>query len=150
MFKSLVEGSATTIPLMLTGGFSSAAAMNAALETKAVDVIGLARPLCTQPSLGVEAWKALAKTHILQEEESFFFFFLSFLFDRIMQGQVLKAISCGLRGTGQVSARFQLKFYFKQINLTQAQAVQGKRKRYKLPKASQSRILWGKGCATTE
>ena len=78
MFKSLVEGSATTIPLMLTGGFSSAAAMNAALETKAVDVIGLARPLCTQPSLGVEAWKALAKTHILQEEESFFFFFSNF------------------------------------------------------------------------
>ena len=38
---------------------------------------------------------------------------------------VLKAISCGLRG-------FKLRFYLKEINLTQA--VQGKHKRYKLPK----------------
>ena len=77
-------------------------------------------------------------------------FFFSFLCDRITPGQVLKAISCGLRGTGQVSARFKLELYLKDINLTQAQAVQGKHKKHKLPKASQSRILWGKGCETTE
>lgn len=40
---------ACNIPLMLTGGFSSAAAMNEALQSKAVDVIGLARPLCVYP-----------------------------------------------------------------------------------------------------
>jgi 2,4-dienoyl-CoA reductase-like NADH-dependent reductase (Old Yellow Enzyme family) len=39
-------GATCNIPLMLTGGFSSAAAMNEALQSKAVDVIGLARPLC--------------------------------------------------------------------------------------------------------
>lgn len=38
----------TSIPLMLTGGFSSVTAMNEALSIGAVDVIGLARPLCTE------------------------------------------------------------------------------------------------------
>ena len=84
----------------------------------------------------------MPEVYILQEEERVCF---SFLFDPITPGQLLKAISCGLRGTGQVSARFILRLYSKQLNLTQAQAVQGKHKRYKLPKASQSRYFFGKG-----
>lgn len=40
---------ATDMPLMVTGGFRTAAAMNAALSGGAVDVIGLARPLCVDP-----------------------------------------------------------------------------------------------------
>ncbi len=38
---------AVKTPLMVTGGFRTAAAMRAALESGAVDVIGVARPLCT-------------------------------------------------------------------------------------------------------
>ncbi len=41
---------AVTTPLMVTGGFRSAAGMNAALAAGACDVIGLARPLCTDPA----------------------------------------------------------------------------------------------------
>ena len=38
-----------TIPLMVTGGFRSASAMEQALRNRAADVIGLARPLCVMP-----------------------------------------------------------------------------------------------------
>ncbi len=37
-------------PLMVTGGFRSGAAMAAALESGACDLIGLARPLCVEPA----------------------------------------------------------------------------------------------------
>ena len=36
-------------PLMVTGGFRTSVAMNAALNTKACDLIGVGRPLCAQP-----------------------------------------------------------------------------------------------------
>ncbi len=39
------------MPLMVTGGFRSAAGMSAALESGAADVIGLGRPLCAEPDL---------------------------------------------------------------------------------------------------
>ncbi len=39
------------IPLMLTGGFRTAQGMNAALETGAVDIVGMARPLIIEPDL---------------------------------------------------------------------------------------------------
>lgn len=38
-----------TMPLMITGGFRSAAGMSEALASGDVDVIGLGRPLCTDP-----------------------------------------------------------------------------------------------------
>jgi len=38
-----------TIPLMVTGGFRSASAMEQALRSGAADVIGLGRPLCVMP-----------------------------------------------------------------------------------------------------
>ena len=37
------------IPVMITGGFRSRDVMERAIESGEVDVIGLARPLCTQP-----------------------------------------------------------------------------------------------------
>lgn len=37
------------IPLMLTGGFRSSAAMNQAIESGAVDIVGIARPLAMEP-----------------------------------------------------------------------------------------------------
>lgn len=40
-----------TMPLMVTGGFRSVAAMNAALEDGEADLIGLARPLCVDTQL---------------------------------------------------------------------------------------------------
>lgn len=42
---------ATHVPLMVTGGFRSAAGMNAALAHGALDLIGLARPLAVEPDL---------------------------------------------------------------------------------------------------
>lgn len=41
----------TRMPLMLTGGLRSAAAMNAVLEEGAVDVIGIGRPMAVEPEL---------------------------------------------------------------------------------------------------
>ncbi|MFC3228300.1 NADH:flavin oxidoreductase/NADH oxidase family protein [Marinibaculum pumilum] len=40
-----------TTPLMVTGGFRTAAGMAAALASGAADVIGLGRPLCAEPDL---------------------------------------------------------------------------------------------------
>lgn len=39
------------IPLMLTGGFRSSAAMNQAIESGAIDIAGIARPLAMEPHL---------------------------------------------------------------------------------------------------
>jgi 2,4-dienoyl-CoA reductase-like NADH-dependent reductase (Old Yellow Enzyme family) len=44
----------TAMPLMLTGGLRTAAAMSAAIESGAVDVVGMARPLAYQPSLAAD------------------------------------------------------------------------------------------------
>lgn len=38
-----------TIPIVVTGGFRSTSAMNAALKSKALDMIGMARPLAVDP-----------------------------------------------------------------------------------------------------
>ena len=43
--------SAAKIPIMVTGGFRSRAVMEQAIESGEVDMVGLARPLCTQPNL---------------------------------------------------------------------------------------------------
>ena len=43
---------AVKLPLAITGGFRSRAAMDAALADQAVDVIGLARPTCVEPDAG--------------------------------------------------------------------------------------------------
>lgn len=42
---------ATTVPLMLTGGVRSRAVMDDALASGAIDLVGLARPLCVEPAL---------------------------------------------------------------------------------------------------
>jgi len=39
------------MPLMVTGGFRTRAAMDAALQTGAADLIGIARPLCVDPDV---------------------------------------------------------------------------------------------------
>lgn len=41
---------AVTMPLMVTGGFRTIGGMNAALASGTMDVVGLARPLCVDPS----------------------------------------------------------------------------------------------------
>lgn len=42
---------ATTLPLLVTGGFRTVAGMNAALASGATDLIGLGRPLCVETDL---------------------------------------------------------------------------------------------------
>lgn len=46
---ALAMKDAVKVPLMVTGGFRTRAAMEQALEAKAADVIGLGRPLCVAP-----------------------------------------------------------------------------------------------------
>lgn len=41
---------AVSLPLMVTGGFRSLAGMNAALQSGEMDIVGLGRPLCADPS----------------------------------------------------------------------------------------------------
>lgn len=41
----------TDVPLAVTGGFRSHAAMQAALDSGALDVVGIARPLCIEPDV---------------------------------------------------------------------------------------------------
>ena len=43
--------SKVSVPLMVTGGFRTAAGMAAALESGACDLVGLGRPLCVEPDL---------------------------------------------------------------------------------------------------
>ncbi|WP_085821935.1 NADH:flavin oxidoreductase/NADH oxidase family protein [Ruegeria meonggei] len=45
---------AVSVPLMVTGGFRSAAAMERAISEDGIDMIGLARPLCVQPDAVAE------------------------------------------------------------------------------------------------
>ncbi|HNL10453.1 MAG TPA: NADH oxidase, partial [Turneriella sp.] len=55
---------AIKIPIMLTGGFRSAHAMNAAIESGTVDIVGMARPLAMEPHLCV---RLLADTNARSE-----------------------------------------------------------------------------------
>ena len=46
----------TTVPLMVTGGFRTAAGMTDAITSGATDLIGIARPLALQPELPAALW----------------------------------------------------------------------------------------------
>jgi len=50
---------AAKIPLMITGGFRSRSVMEKAIANKEVDIIGLARPLCTQPDCSAQLIKGV-------------------------------------------------------------------------------------------
>lgn len=52
-FLKYAEGirKVTRIPLAITGGFRSHAAMQQALDSGALDVVGIGRPLCSQPDI---------------------------------------------------------------------------------------------------
>lgn len=52
-FLKYAEGirKVTNIPLAITGGFRSHATMQAALDSGALDVVGIGRPLCSQPDI---------------------------------------------------------------------------------------------------
>jgi 2,4-dienoyl-CoA reductase-like NADH-dependent reductase (Old Yellow Enzyme family) len=54
------------VPLLLTGGFRSVAAMQQALSSNAVDFIGLARPLAVEPELPQRLLMGLSATQQLQ------------------------------------------------------------------------------------
>ncbi|MFH8282636.1 NADH:flavin oxidoreductase/NADH oxidase family protein [Streptomyces antibioticus] len=49
--RKAIDDSGTTLPLMVTGGFRTRTGMTEALESGAVDVIGLGRPLILEPDL---------------------------------------------------------------------------------------------------
>ena len=50
-YAETVRGTVRRMPLMLTGGFRSGGAMQAAIGSGAVDVVGLARPMAVEPAL---------------------------------------------------------------------------------------------------
>ena len=60
---------AVKMPLMVTGGFRSLAGMNAALNARLLDVIGLARPFCTRPNIAQALLEGKAdKTDAYEQE----------------------------------------------------------------------------------
>ncbi len=48
---------AANIPVMITGGFRSRAVMEQAISSGEIDLVGLARPLCTQPDISSQLIK---------------------------------------------------------------------------------------------
>ncbi len=48
-YAKLIRAAAPNTPLMVTGGFRTPAAMEQAVESGEIDVVGLARPFCVQP-----------------------------------------------------------------------------------------------------
>lgn len=50
-YAEAIRGHIGSVPLMVTGGFRSAQAMKDALASGATDIVGLARPLVTEPDL---------------------------------------------------------------------------------------------------
>ncbi len=56
------------VPLMLTGGFRSGKAMNEALATGALDMVGLARPLVIYPNLANELLAGSTTTYSVPHE----------------------------------------------------------------------------------
>ncbi|MEP0391548.1 NADH:flavin oxidoreductase/NADH oxidase family protein [Erythrobacter sp.] len=63
---------ACKVPLMVTGGFRSKAAMEQALESGAADVIGLGRPLCADPDGPKRLLEGEASLHRYEDELSLF------------------------------------------------------------------------------
>ena len=51
---------ATTMPLMVTGGFRTLEGMNAALASGAMDVVGVGRPYCVDPACGAKLMAGVA------------------------------------------------------------------------------------------
>jgi hypothetical protein len=55
------------MPLMITGGFRTRAAMESAIADGDCDVIGLGRPLCTEPDLPARLLAGQAEAAVLWE-----------------------------------------------------------------------------------
>lgn len=70
---------ACKVPLMVTGGFRTRAAMEQALESGAADIIGLGRPLCADPDGPKRLLEGETELHRYEDELSLFPPALSFL-----------------------------------------------------------------------
>ncbi|MEM1053637.1 MAG: NADH:flavin oxidoreductase/NADH oxidase family protein [Pseudomonadota bacterium] len=70
---------ACKVPLMVTGGFRSKAAMEQAIETDAADLIGLGRPLCADPDGPKSLLEGASALPRYEDELSLFPSFLNFL-----------------------------------------------------------------------
>ncbi len=53
-YAETIRAAASDVALMVTGGFRTVALMKEAVETGAVDVVGLGRPFCVVPDLGLQ------------------------------------------------------------------------------------------------
>jgi 2,4-dienoyl-CoA reductase-like NADH-dependent reductase (Old Yellow Enzyme family) len=58
---------AARVPMAVTGGFRSRVGMEVALDAGTVDVVGLARPLCTEPELARELLEGRTETGRVDE-----------------------------------------------------------------------------------
>lgn len=63
---------ACTVPLMVTGGFRTRAAMEQALESGSADLIGLGRPLCADPDGPTRLLEGESTLHRYEDELSLF------------------------------------------------------------------------------
>jgi 2,4-dienoyl-CoA reductase-like NADH-dependent reductase (Old Yellow Enzyme family) len=77
-----------SVPLMVTGGFRSRAAMDYALESGAADMIGVARPFCHMPDAANQLLNRLEKLPTPEDELALIPGWLGFL----KRFQILKAI----------------------------------------------------------
>ncbi len=68
-----------TIPLMVTGGFRTAAAMDFAVDSGAADVIGIGRPMCTMSDAPEKLLNGLEKLPSPEKELGMFPSWLGFL-----------------------------------------------------------------------
>jgi 2,4-dienoyl-CoA reductase-like NADH-dependent reductase (Old Yellow Enzyme family) len=83
----------TRLPLIVTGGFRSAAAMCAALTEDALDVVGIARPLTTEPDLSRRLLDGTADA--AAPAPKFSFGKLSGMVDLAWHGDQLRALGRG-------------------------------------------------------
>jgi hypothetical protein len=76
---ALAMQAAVTVPLMVTGGFRTRAAMEQAIETGAADLIGLARPMCVDTDAPAQLLAGAEELQRYEEQLSLLPDCLSFL-----------------------------------------------------------------------
>lgn len=93
---------AARVPLAVTGGFRSRAAMESALGEGLLDVIGLARPLCTEPALAKQLLEGALEVTPRDEE-------------RLAIGPAWLGPASGNRTVRGINAQAQTAWFYQQI-----------------------------------
>jgi 2,4-dienoyl-CoA reductase-like NADH-dependent reductase (Old Yellow Enzyme family) len=118
------------IPLMLTGGFRTKAAMRQALESGAVDVIGLGRPMCYQPDAPGRLLRGVATVPRIENDLALFPNWLSGL-RRFKMLRAVESFACQYWFYAQLYALGKTGFPAPERTVFQAfREVEGRHKRW--------------------